>query len=183
MHANIFTMQICHALSWFLLARSCFIFRYILGTVLSFYNKMLVGKDSRIFSNEAFPGTQSICKIILWSYSPFIRRLAAPLFMAGIQFLMQHIIVRLVFATGLVKRVAEPLNWHDWFKSGELLVLQDKLCLNSKLWSWYINFSCILQWYPMALALDLILVYLWWAWCLSPCHFTLCAKPQSHSFS
>jgi solute carrier family 35 protein C2 len=70
--------------------------RYTLGTVLSFYNKMLVGKDSRIFNEEPFP---------------------APLFMAGMQFAMQHAIARLVFSTGLTKRTADSLGWPDWFKS------------------------------------------------------------------
>ena len=39
--------------------------------------------------------------------------------MAGMQFAMQHIIARLVFATGIIKRtVTEGLSWSEWLKSG-----------------------------------------------------------------
>ena len=97
--------------------------RYTLGTVLSFYNKMLVGKDSRIFNNEAFPGRTHKHDLTIHgdlSDVSLACLLAAPLFMAGVQFALQHMIARLVFATGLVKRDAQPLSWQDWLRSGEV---------------------------------------------------------------
>jgi len=69
---------------------------YFLGTSLTFYNKLLVGKDSKMFNHEPFP---------------------APLFMASIQFAMQHSLARIAFASGIFKRSAEPLSWQEWLKS------------------------------------------------------------------
>ena len=44
---------------------------------------------------------------------------AAPLFMAGMQFAMQHMLARLVFSTGLIKRTADNLSWQEWLKCGK----------------------------------------------------------------
>ena len=96
--------------------------RYTLGTILSFYNKLLVGKDSKIFNEEPFPGGSNARR---YSDGPAVRSLhmgyaaAAPLFMAGMQFAMQHMLARLVFSTGLIKRTADNLSWQEWLKCGK----------------------------------------------------------------
>jgi hypothetical protein len=50
---------------------------------------------------------------------------AAPLFMASIQFAMQHSLARIAFASGIFKRSAEPLSWQEWLKSGEIRSSRD----------------------------------------------------------
>ncbi len=69
--------------------------------MLSFFNKELVGKDSKIFE-KPFP---------------------APLFMTGVQFIFQHVFARAVFASGLAVRCGDRRTWMDWSKSSERMYI------------------------------------------------------------
>jgi hypothetical protein len=45
-------------------------------------------------------------------------RYAAPLLLTGVQFFFQHILARLVLATGLIKRTGSAFTWREWGKLG-----------------------------------------------------------------
>jgi len=69
---------------------------YTLATLLSFYNKLLLGHDTVWHvMGEPFP---------------------APLFMSGVQFAMQHVLARAAFASGLAAREGNELSWMEWAK-------------------------------------------------------------------
>ncbi|WIA14322.1 hypothetical protein OEZ85_002852 [Tetradesmus obliquus] len=68
---------------------------YFLSTLLGMFNKKLVGKKHGIFGNGGFP---------------------APLLLTGVQFFFQHLLARLVFSTGLIKRTGSPFTWREWGK-------------------------------------------------------------------
>ena len=66
---------------------------YFLGTFLSLWNKLLLGKDRGIFGQGPFP---------------------APFLMSSTQFFFQHMIARLFFAAGFSKRRGEPMTWKEY---------------------------------------------------------------------
>lgn len=69
---------------------------YFLGTFLSLWNKLLLGKDNGIFGWGAFP---------------------APFLMSSVQFFYQHFIARALLATGVVKRKGDLLTWKQYLKT------------------------------------------------------------------
>lgn len=70
---------------------------YFFSTVLSLWNKLLVGKEHGLFGKGAFP---------------------APFFMSSVQFFLQHLIARGLMAAGLVSRVAsQRMEWKTYMKT------------------------------------------------------------------
>ncbi|GFH23436.1 TPT domain-containing protein [Haematococcus lacustris] len=71
---------------------------YTLSTLLSLYNKQLLGRDGKgIYGKGAFP---------------------APLLMSALQFALQHLLARLVFLTGLVSRTNKPdMGWMAYLRN------------------------------------------------------------------
>lgn len=70
---------------------------YLFSTVLSLWNKLLVGKEHGLFGKRAFP---------------------APFFMSSVQFFLQHLIARGFIAGGLVSRAAsQRMTWKTYMKT------------------------------------------------------------------
>ncbi|KAJ9513622.1 hypothetical protein QJQ45_006073 [Haematococcus lacustris] len=72
--------------------------QYTLSTLLSLYNKQLLGRDGKgVYGKGAFP---------------------APLLMSALQFVLQHLLARLVFLTGLVSRTSKPdMGWMAYLRN------------------------------------------------------------------
>lgn len=67
---------------------------YMFGTMLSLWNKLLVGHDRGVFGQGPFP---------------------APFLMSALQFFCQHLLARGVLASGLVRRKSdEALTWRQY---------------------------------------------------------------------
>lgn len=69
---------------------------YFFSTLLSLFNKIVVGKEHGLMGMGAFP---------------------APFFMSGTQFMFQHLIARAVLALGWVQRKSDgSQSWHDYLR-------------------------------------------------------------------
>ncbi|KAI8469016.1 MAG: triose-phosphate transporter family-domain-containing protein, partial [Monoraphidium minutum] len=66
---------------------------YALSTLLSTFNKLMVGKELGLGKRGPFP---------------------APLLLSGVQFSVQTLLAKGVFGSGLMKRTATPMAWGEW---------------------------------------------------------------------
>lgn len=118
--------QALHASNPLLLPAACRC-RYFFSTLLSLFNKIVVGKEHGLLGMGAFPGEPA-------KLGPFPRRClsfceptspgrfpscAAPFLMSSTQFFFQHIIARTVLVLGWVRRKSDgSQSWRDYFRKG-----------------------------------------------------------------